>query len=141
MTRLNLQLDVYLSLFRLTFMVLFPFAKITIRGNKRSIDGMEYEIKKTDFSIIISLYVVLSRGLSNFCNPSSYFSIIYGSFLVALKRLFDEQMVNTITYLKETPIFRLKMKIRFRMCEYQKNLVLVYLIPLHNFKHWQNRLL
>uniref|UniRef100_A0A915P335 Exocyst complex component Sec3 PIP2-binding N-terminal domain-containing protein n=1 Tax=Meloidogyne floridensis TaxID=298350 RepID=A0A915P335_9BILA len=41
---------------------------------------------------IISIYVVLTRKMNNFCDPSSYFSIIYGSFLVALKRLSDEQM-------------------------------------------------
>ncbi|KAL7079889.1 hypothetical protein ACQ4LE_000869 [Meloidogyne hapla] len=41
---------------------------------------------------IISIYVVLTRKMSNFCDSSSYFSIIYGSFLVALKRLSDEQM-------------------------------------------------
>ncbi|KAF7634516.1 Sec3-PIP2_bind domain-containing protein [Meloidogyne graminicola] len=69
---------------------------------------------------IISIYVVLTRKMSNFCDSSSYFSIIYGSFLVALKRLSDEQMnqiensFSRISITKRTKIGILDTIDRFR---------------------------
>lgn len=42
--------------------------------------------------IIITLYATLCQRLSFYHDVSSYFSLLYGSFLVGVKRLFDEKM-------------------------------------------------
>jgi len=39
------------------------------------------------FSVAIAMFVVLTRRLSFYQDPSSYFSVLYGSMLVAVKRL------------------------------------------------------
>uniref|UniRef100_A0A183BTI0 Sec3-PIP2_bind domain-containing protein n=1 Tax=Globodera pallida TaxID=36090 RepID=A0A183BTI0_GLOPA len=48
--------------------------------------------KDQHLTIVMSLYVALSKRLSAFTDSTSFFSTLYGSFLIALKRLFDEQM-------------------------------------------------
>ncbi|KAI1710586.1 exocyst complex component sec3 domain-containing protein [Ditylenchus destructor] len=42
--------------------------------------------------VIISMFVVLTKRLNAYQDTSSYFSVLYGSILVGIKRLFDDQM-------------------------------------------------
>uniref|UniRef100_A0A915CXN2 Exocyst complex component Sec3 PIP2-binding N-terminal domain-containing protein n=1 Tax=Ditylenchus dipsaci TaxID=166011 RepID=A0A915CXN2_9BILA len=54
--------------------------------------------------VIISMFVVLTKRIHTYQDTGSYFSVLYGSILVGIKRLFDDQMKVTESSLANVKI-------------------------------------